>query len=74
MNYAKLTSERLDKMYSALWMSPLGATTAQLQKMTRSCSVATDISELRKNGLKISCVYIGIRNGRKVYKYWLEGR
>ena len=72
MNYAKLTSERLDKMYEALWTRPEGATTAQLQKITRSCSVATDISELRKNGLDISCVYVGMKNGRKVYKYKLE--
>lgn len=73
MNAANLdSSERLDKMHSALWMHPDGATTAQLARMTRSCSVATDISELRKNGLKITCTYVGMRNRRKVYRYKLE--
>ena len=73
MNYAKLiTSNRLDRMWEALMNNPW-ATTAQLQRLTKSCSVATDISELRKNGFRISCEYVGMKNGRKVYKYKMEG-
>lgn len=74
MNAANyLTSDRLDKMYDALWSNPEGLTTAQLQRLTRSCSVATDVSELRRNGFIINCEYMGTRNGRRIYRYKLEG-
>ncbi len=73
MNHAKLESSiRLDKMHQALWMSPWGATTRQLARMTGSCAVHTDISELRANGVKVSCVYEGLHNGRRRYRYRLE--
>ena len=73
MNAARLdSSRRLDKMHEALWLYPDGATTRQLARWTGSCAVHTDISELRANGMKISCVYEGTHNGRRRYRYKLE--
>ncbi len=73
MNAANLfNSDRLMKMYEALRdHGPI--TTFDLMKRTKSCSVATDISELRGNGYDITCEYVGTRNGRKIYRYKLEG-
>ena len=52
-----------------------GVTSAELQGFTRSMAVATDVSELRRNGHRIDCVYEGTNErGRKVYRYYYKGK
>lgn len=74
MNAARYgESYRLQKMYEELlWVLDKGATTRQLARATGSCAVHTDISELRQNGIPITCTYEGTRNGRRIYRYKLE--
>ena len=70
MHYADLnTSARLQKLYKLLRQG-IELTTAQIQRVTGSMAVGTDISELRKNGFDITCRYIcRMPSGAKKYGY-----
>ncbi len=49
-----------------------GITSAALAQRTGSVAVATDVSELRKNGYVIDCKYLyKTATGRKVFTYEL---
>jgi hypothetical protein len=50
---------------------PTGATTLELQEVSNSMAVSTDVSAIRHNGYTIDCEYEDVRNGRKIYRYWL---
>jgi hypothetical protein len=68
-------SARLRRTLGALRVSGLrGLTTAQLQTITRSCAVHSDVSELRQNGYLVSCNQEPMRAGRRVYRYTLKGK
>jgi hypothetical protein len=64
-------SHRLRRMVKALGRS--WRTTAELQAITRSMCVHTDISELRANGKDILCRYdsTDAQTGAKIYRYRL---
>ncbi len=50
-----------------------GITSAALSQRTGSVAVATDVSELRKNGYHIYCDYLyKTTAGRKVFCYQIE--
>ena len=50
-----------------------GATSLLISERLRSPAVATDVSELRRNGYKIPCTYLRrTAEGRKVYLYVLK--
>ena len=66
-------SERLRRMLEALEDRP-GSTTMALQERTKSCAVATDISELRSRGYVIERIGDGTRNGRRINRYYIRGR
>ena len=52
-----------------------GAPSAEIQGFTGSMAVATDISEIRRNGYDIECKYVGMTDkGRKVYNYTYRGK
>lgn len=52
-----------------------GATSLDLQQWTGSMAVSTDISELRRNGHRIDCVYEKkTPTGRKVFRYTYKGK
>lgn len=51
-----------------------GATTAEIQGWTGSMAPATDISELRHGGHLIYCKAEGMKNGRRIYRYFYRGR
>lgn len=63
-------SDRL-KSYLPIFLDMQKHSTLEIQKITHSMSPATDISELRKNGLPISdAEYAGKnQNGKKIYMY-----
>ena len=70
-------SERLRRTLSFIrdWGGLVrGVTSAEIQGHTGSMAVATDVSELRRNGLNIECKYIGTRNGRRAYSYTYKGK
>ena len=73
MHAAKLEkSARLQNMHNALRKAGgKGATTWELIHSAVSANVSSDISELRRNGIKIDCVRQGIGSGRAIYRYWL---
>lgn len=77
MHAAKLDgSERLRRTLSFIrgWGSA-GVTSAELQGFTNSMAVATDVSELRRNGFLIDCKYEGTNErGRRVYRYFYKGK
>ena len=73
MNAAKLErSERLRRTYYVLLSGP--KTTQELQELTGSMAVHSDVAELKANGIKVlPAKYIGKSSGgRKVYLYSLE--
>jgi hypothetical protein len=52
-----------------------GASTKEISSWTGSVAVATDVSEIRKNGYDIECVYDHTNeNGRRVYRYHYRGK
>lgn len=65
-NYKK--SERLQGLYSLLGTGD-EYTTAQIQSITGSMAIHSDVHELRQNGFDISCRYVGIQNNRKIFAY-----
>lgn len=68
-------SERLQRTYRFIRsFGKFGATSFMIQGHTGSMAVATDVSELRRNGLNIECKYIGTRNGRRAYSYTYKGK
>jgi predicted DNA-binding transcriptional regulator YafY len=68
-------SERLSRMLRVLKAHPHGLTTAELQTWTKSCAVATDISELRQSGHTIRRQYMyQTEGGRHVNRYFYEGK
>lgn len=72
MHNAKIeTSVRLKRMLSELEKGGIHST-LELQKATNDMAPATTISELRRNGLNITCAYSGTNSeGRKIYNYQL---
>ena len=65
---AKFLSPRLQKLHNRLKVGP--GTTKELAYCTRSQAVHTDVSDLRKNGIKIGCNYLRTtKEGRKIYLY-----
>lgn len=68
-------SKRLAKLLELLRAHPRGITTAEIQGWTGSMAPATDCSELRQSGYRVSCRCEGVNgNGRRVYRYTLEGK
>jgi hypothetical protein len=69
------TSSRLKKYLSAL-NTMCEFTSIQLQRLTNSVSVSSDIDELRKNGVEVlPARYIGRnKNGRHIYGYKLASK
>jgi len=66
-------SKRLQALYKVL-KDHKYHTTAEIQGKTGSVAVHTDISDLRSNDHDIICDYGHTTDeGRKVYKYRLEG-
>ena len=52
-----------------------GVTSAMIQGHTGSVAVATDASELRRNGYRIDCDYVGKNShGRKLFRYTYKGK
>jgi len=50
--------------------SRYGISTINIQHLTQSMAVATDVSELRQNGYEVRCSYVGkTPNGRRIFKY-----
>ena len=76
MHYADPTkSERLARMLRAIKAHPAGITTIELQALTMSCAVSTDISELRQSGYRIDRYYKGKTvAGRQINSYVYRGR
>jgi len=75
IHYVKIeNSPRLQAMLTVL--EKTGArTTLDLQHLTGSMAVHTDIAELRANGYAIRRDYIGrTAAGRQIHKYTLLGR
>lgn len=62
-------SSRLRRTIEVLRAHPGGCTTLDLVLLTGSCAVHSDVSELRANGIPISCEYERTTNGRRVYRY-----
>lgn len=74
MHAARLSrSPRLQRLLSILKAHPEGMTTLALVQWTGSCAVHSDCAELRANGIPIACEYQGLRDGRRVFKYRIEG-
>jgi hypothetical protein len=47
----------------------------ELRSTNNSCAIATDVSDLRKDGWIIESEYKGLsENNRKVYDFWLIGK
>jgi len=63
------------RIYRALKYAPDGLTTWEIQKLTRSMAVSTDISAVRgqlPDGWRIKREYQGrSETGRKIHRYWL---
>jgi hypothetical protein len=77
MHYARVeTSARLNAVLGALRAyGKIGATTLQIQMLSKSLNVSTDVSALRHNGVPIVCEYAGrTEEGGKVYRYWLQDK
>lgn len=75
MHAGKDSTERLSRALRVLQAHPGGMTTAELQSWTGSMAPATDVSELRQSGWRIKCKCEGVNgNGRRVYRYTLEGK
>lgn len=67
------TSKRLQETFAALTMSDW-VTTAEIQAVTRSQAVHSDIAALRANGHAVITRYAGKSvGGAKVYAYKLVG-
>lgn len=71
-------SERLRRTLSFIrdWGGLVrGVTSAEIQAHTGSMAVATDVSEIRRNGYDIECKYDHMsENGRKVFRYFYRGK
>ncbi len=77
MNWANsATSKRLRKVLDVLTTAGgKGATSFEIARATGSVAPATDVSELRRSGYVIECVYEGkTPAGRKIFRYTLLGR
>ncbi len=70
MHYASLKrSKRLQRM-AKLLSDKLPHSTMEIARKANICAVGTAASELRKNGMSISCEYFGKTNdGEKIYHY-----
>ena len=68
-------SRRLARLLDLLQASPRGITTAEIQIWTGSMAPATDVSELRQSGYRITRTCEGKnKNGRQVNRYTLLGK
>ena len=67
-------SRRLQRLLAYLRMrGKWGATSMNLSSELHRCSIATDISELRRNGYQVNCEYLRTTsNGSRVHLYTLE--
>ena len=75
MNAATLSrSSRLQATLLALTRAGArGLTTHALADATGSMACHSDVSELRANGIAVTCVYEGrTHNGRKIYRYTIQ--
>ena len=69
-HHSTLDSPRLAKLLAYLReRGNLGATTFELTAECLTTRAASDVSELRANGIPVACEYVGMSNGRKVHRY-----
>lgn len=61
-------SQRMIDLFNILKLG-IQKTTAEIQSVTKSTAVHSDIDDLRNNGFTINCNYLRTENKRRVYGY-----
>ena len=67
------TSKRLQRVIQALKDYPNGLTTKEIILLADVCAVSACVSELRAEGVDVTCEYIGrTERGASVFRYKLD--